>query len=215
MRKLFVEETLLTNINFDELKFALNQIDNEEYWLNVTLDDMRNIIVEPRNQDNDTFIEFELNEYDDLEQVTFSQLLDQVGITAYQLAKNTGLSTSAIYNFTSGDRELTGASLEVGNKIANSLGLNLSFLVDYLKPRFIYQTVQTDLDGTGDEEINEFKTVEESNKHAEYIWDNLTDQEQEKSWVYVRKFDVTQVDKEGSVMELSFDIEDNYFDSKN
>ena len=139
-KKLFIEENLLKNISFDEVTEALDHIDDEEYWLSVTQDDMYNINIAPKSDDGMTIsVEFELNLYDELEQVSFEQLLDQFNITAYELAKKSEISNSHAYQFLRGDRNIKTASVEVVDKIAKALGLNVGFMIDYLNTNYHYE----------------------------------------------------------------------------
>lgn len=131
-RQLLVEEGLLLNISFDELQESTNHQNDEEYWLDVSVDDNYDYSVQPKGDDYERFMPFNLDEYDQIEKMTFEELLDHFNITGYEVAAKTKLSRSNIYQFISGDRNVRTASVETVRKISEVLGLNLGLFLDLI-----------------------------------------------------------------------------------
>lgn len=131
-KKLYIEDYLLTELSFTEIETAIDKID-QEYWLEVSQDDMYNINIATLSHESDKFIEIELDEYDYIVKKTFSDILEMFDYTGYRLAQATGLGQSTIAQYVSGERNIKNASIETFIKIAGAFKVSADFLFNYIQ----------------------------------------------------------------------------------
>lgn len=131
-KKLYIEDYLLTELSFSEIETALDKID-QEYWLEVTIDDMYDINIATPSHESYRFIEIELDEYDNIVKKSFSDILEMFDFTGYGLAQATGLGQSTIAQYVSGERNIKNASIDTFIKIAGAFQVSVDFLFNYIK----------------------------------------------------------------------------------
>lgn len=63
------------------------------------------------------------------EETAFGKYIYEKGFTYYRLAKESGVSTTQIQKFVSGERQIKNMSLATGKKIADALGITMDDLL--------------------------------------------------------------------------------------
>ena len=120
-----MERNILVNtslaLSTEEIRMAVNHLDDKNYHLSVTKDDMDNIVINPWENPTDFYISYQ----EDLAPKTFADLLEIKGMSGYRLAKLSDVPQSAIASWVSGARDFLKCELSTGLKIAKSLGMTV------------------------------------------------------------------------------------------
>lgn len=95
-------------LSTEEIRLATNHLDDPEYHLSVTRDDMWNITIEPKDEDERSiyYTGYDVDISGRIIPKTFADILEEKGISGNRLSIETGIPQSTIQSWTSGVRNI-------------------------------------------------------------------------------------------------------------
>ncbi len=123
-------------LSLTQIKEAMEYVDDNDYWLEVTLDDDYNYSIDPKSEyKSDEYLVIDLDEYEGLpfNSMSFAEYLESIGMSGYRLAKLTGITQSTISDLITGDSDIRNAKWETVHKICDALGIATEYLNETLK----------------------------------------------------------------------------------
>lgn len=132
-RQIMVNNKLV--LSTEEVAEASRNVDNRDYHLRVTHDDMYNIVIDPTEGDEDfnTYIPYDMDENENVIPKTFGDILEELSVSGYRLAKMTGIPQSTIASWVNGDRDLLKTEWQTVLHICKALQIKSDWLYARLK----------------------------------------------------------------------------------
>jgi hypothetical protein len=108
----------------EEIRMATNHLDDQNYHLSVSCDDMRNIVIDPKDEDDHSeyYIVYDFDDHGNIIPKTFADILEEKNISGYRLAKETDIPQQTIQSWTSGARNILKAEWMTVLTVCNYLG---------------------------------------------------------------------------------------------
>lgn len=134
MKRQITVNAVLT-LTTSEIEQARNHMDDPNYHLHVYHDDMGCTVIDPRDEDNvmTVYTVYDLNENDNVIPKTFGDVLDELNVTGYRLAKMTGIPQSTIASWVTGERDILKAEWQTVLHICKALQIKSDWLYKRLK----------------------------------------------------------------------------------
>ncbi|PKM64795.1 MAG: hypothetical protein CVU96_01040 [Firmicutes bacterium HGW-Firmicutes-20] len=114
----------------EEIESARNHIDDPAYHYSVTHDDMMNIVIDPKDNEEDTniYIPYDLDENDNVIGKTFGDILEELNVSGYRLSKMTGIPQSTIASWVNGDNNILKAEWQTVLHVCKALQIKSDWL---------------------------------------------------------------------------------------
>lgn len=118
------------SLSREEIESARNHIDDPAYHLSVTHDDMMNIVIDPKDNEEDMniYIPYDLDENDNVIGKTFGDILEELNVSGYRLSKMTGIPQSTIASWVNGDNNILKAEWQTVLHVCNVLQIKSDWL---------------------------------------------------------------------------------------
>ena len=123
-------------LSLTQIKEAMDYVDDEDYWLEVTLDDDYNYSIDSKSEyRSQEYSVIDLDEYEGLpfNSMTFAEYLESINMTGYRLSKLTDIAQSTISDLITGTSNIRKATWDTVQKICDALNITTEYLNETLK----------------------------------------------------------------------------------